>query len=332
MLRRHRRPRRPADARQARSWSATTPRRSTPACRARSRPAATTRWRRSQVPADLEVTATTPDGEVMGVRHRDAADARRAVPPGVGADAARPRADRELPGHERSDAVITDAIKKLVEGQDLPAEETHAAMMQVMGGDASPAQIAAFSVALRMKGETPDEIAGCARAMRAHVTPSRPAAGGPGRHLRHGRRRPRTPSTSRPPRRWSRRRPARRSPSTATGRCPRAAGSADVLEALGVRIDLAPQDIADCIDEVGFGFLFAQAHHPAMRHVGPGPPRAGRPHRLQPARAADQPGRRPPPGAGRVRREPGRADRAGAGRRSAPSARWSCTAPAGSTS
>src|SRR4029077_5705178 len=46
-------------------------------------------------------------------------------------------------------------------------------------------------------------------------------------------------------------------------------GSADVLEALGVRIDLAPQDIADCIDEVGFGFLFAQAHHPAMRHVAP---------------------------------------------------------------
>ncbi len=164
--------------------------------------------------------------------------------------------------------MITDAIRKLVEGQDLPAEETHAAMMQVMGGDASPAQIAGFSVALRMKGETPDEIAGCARAMRAHVTPAHPAreglvdtcgtggdasgtfnistaaalvaaaAGAP--IAKHGNR-------------------------AMSSRC----GSADVLEALGVRIDLAPEDIADCIDEVGFGFLFAQAHHPAMRHVAP---------------------------------------------------------------
>jgi len=71
--------------------------------------------------------------------------------------------------------VITNAIKQLVEGRDLSSEETHVAMMQVMSGDASPAQISAFLVALRMKGETPDEIAGCARAMRAHVTPATPS-------------------------------------------------------------------------------------------------------------------------------------------------------------
>ena len=164
--------------------------------------------------------------------------------------------------------MITDAIKTLVEGRDLSGEETHIAMMQVMSGDASPTQIAAFVVALRMKGETPDEIAGCARAMRAHVTPARPSradlvdtcgTGGDGLNTfnistsaalvaaaagatvaKHG----------------------NRAMSSRTG-------SADVLEALGVRIDLRPEDIAECIDTVGFGFLFAQAHHPAMRHVGP---------------------------------------------------------------
>jgi anthranilate phosphoribosyltransferase len=164
--------------------------------------------------------------------------------------------------------VITEAIKTLVEGHDLSGEETHIAMMQVMSGDASPTQISAFVVALRMKGETPDEIAGCARAMRAHVTPARPSrpdlvdtcgTGGDGLNTfnistsaalvaaaagatvaKHG----------------------NRAMSSRTG-------SADVLEALGVRIDLRPEDVAECIDTVGFGFLFAQAHHPAMRHVGP---------------------------------------------------------------
>src|SRR4029079_3262336 len=194
--------------------------------------------------------------------------ARRTVPSRVRADPARAHPDRELPGDGGAAGVITDAIKTLVEGRDLSAEETHVAMMQVMSGDASPTQISAFVVALRMKGETPDEIAGCARAMRAHVTPARPSrddlvdtcgTGGDGLNTfnistsaalvaaaagatiaKHGNR-------------------------AMSSRC----GSADVLEALGVRIDLAPQDIADCIDEVGFGFMFAQAHHPAMRHVAP---------------------------------------------------------------
>jgi anthranilate phosphoribosyltransferase len=164
--------------------------------------------------------------------------------------------------------VITRAIARLVDGHDLSAEETHAAMMQVMTGDATPAQIAAFAVGLRMKGETPDEIAGCARAMRAHLTPTRPehgnlvdtcGTGGDGQDTfnistaaalvaaaagatiaKHGNR-------------------------AMSSRC----GSADVLEALGVRIDLSPEAIAECIDTVGFGFMFAQAHHPAMKHVAP---------------------------------------------------------------
>ena len=164
--------------------------------------------------------------------------------------------------------MIDAAIATLVEGRDLLPEEAHAAMMQVMGGEATPAQIGGFLIGLRMKGETVEEITGCARAMRAHVTPARPqhyplvdtaGTGGDGAHTfnistsaalvaaaagahvaKHGNRAVSSRS-----------------------------GSADVLEALGVRIDLTPEAIADCIDEVGFGFLFAQAHHPAMRHAGP---------------------------------------------------------------
>jgi anthranilate phosphoribosyltransferase len=161
--------------------------------------------------------------------------------------------------------MIDVAITALTEGHDLLPEEAHAAMMQVMGGQATPAQIAGFLVALRMKGETVEEITGCARAMRAHVTPALPqhttlvdtaGTGGDGANIstsaalvaaaagayvaKHGNRAVSSKS-----------------------------GSADVLEALGVRIDLAPEDVADCIDEVGFGFMFAQAHHPAMRYAGP---------------------------------------------------------------
>ena len=182
-----------------------------------------------------------------------------------------------------------------------------------------------------MKGETPDEIAGCARAMRAHVTPATPShsdlvdtcgTGGDGSDTfnistsaalvaaaagaviaKHGNR-------------------------AVSSRC----GSADVLEALGVRIDLAPADVAACIDEVGFGFLFAQAHHPAMRHAGPIRRELGHPQRLQPARAAHEPGGRAPAGgrASTRRRWSCRSRRCS--RSSGPSTRSSCTAPAGSTS
>jgi anthranilate phosphoribosyltransferase len=164
--------------------------------------------------------------------------------------------------------VIRTVIEQLMEGRDLSGEDAHAAMMQVMGGEATPAQIAGFLVALSVKGETPVEIAGAARAMRAHataVTPSRDrlvdtaGTGGDGSGTfnistaaalvaaaagaavaKHGNR-------------------------AVSSRC----GSADVLEALGLAIDLSPADVAACIDEVGFGFLFAQSHHPAMRHAGP---------------------------------------------------------------
>ena len=123
-------------------------------------------------------------------------------------------------------------------------------------------------IALRTKGETVDELAGLARTMRSFAapvhdaaattssTPPAPAAG-------------RRPSTSRRPRRSSPPPRAARSPSTATARRRAAPGSADVLEALGVRIDLEPGAVGRCIDDLGFGFMFAPNHHQATRFVVP---------------------------------------------------------------
>jgi anthranilate phosphoribosyltransferase len=164
--------------------------------------------------------------------------------------------------------VIRAALAELLEGRDLSREQARGAMTTIMAGEATPAQIGGFLVALRLKGETAEEIAGSAEAMRAHVvavTPHRDdlvdtaGTGGDGANTfnistaaalvaaaagagvaKHG----------------------NRAASSATG-------AADVLEALGFRLELPPERIERSIDELGFGFLFAQAHHPAMRHAGP---------------------------------------------------------------
>jgi anthranilate phosphoribosyltransferase len=164
--------------------------------------------------------------------------------------------------------MITEALAHLLQGRDLSREGAREVMEEIMAGGATPAQIGGFLVALRMKGETAEEIAGCAQAMRAHavaVNAARPhlidtagtggdgartlnlstaaalvaAAGGVG-VAKHGNR-------------------------AISSQC----GSADVLEALGFELDLDPPTIARSIEELGFGFLFAPAHHPAMRHAGP---------------------------------------------------------------
>lgn len=164
---------------------------------------------------------------------------------------------------------IKDAIARLVEGLDLSEAEAEAVMDEIMGGQATPAQIGAFLTALRLKGETVSEIVGFARSMRNHVIPVRPertdlvdtcGTGGDGAGTfnisttaafviagaglgvaKHG----------------------NRSVSSQSG-------SADVLEALGANLNLTPQQVADCIDETGIGFLFAPLHHPAMKYaIGP---------------------------------------------------------------
>jgi anthranilate phosphoribosyltransferase len=164
--------------------------------------------------------------------------------------------------------VIPTLLPRLLRGESLTEAEAQAVIGHVMDGDASESQIAGLLVALRMKGESVDEIVGAARAMRMHaiaVSPKRTdlvdtcgtggdglrtfnvstaaglvAAGAGAGVAKHG----------------------NRAVSSASG-------SADVLEALGVRLDLPVERVAECIDEVGFGFLFAPAHHPAMRHAGP---------------------------------------------------------------
>jgi len=163
--------------------------------------------------------------------------------------------------------LIREAIETVVSGGSLSMEESTAAMREIMDGEATAAQLGAFLAALRMKGETPEEVAGMATVMREKALPldvdgplvDTCGTGGDGkgtfnvstaaafvaaaaglRVAKHGNR-------------------------AASGTC----GSADVLEALGVRIDLDPAGVKRCIEEVGIGFMFAPTFHPAMRHAAP---------------------------------------------------------------
>jgi anthranilate phosphoribosyltransferase len=162
--------------------------------------------------------------------------------------------------------MIREAIDAIVSHhRDLTEDEAAGAMADIMNGEASPAQIGAFITALRMKGETVDEIAGMARVMREkalRVQVDGPvidtcgtggdasgsfnvstaaafvAAGAGVRVAKHGNRAMSSQS-----------------------------GSADVLEALGAKIDLTPEQVGACIEQAGIGFMFAQAFHPSMRHA-----------------------------------------------------------------
>ena len=164
--------------------------------------------------------------------------------------------------------MIQQALQRLLDGHDLTREETREVMGEIMAGEATPAQIGGFLVALRAKGESADEIAGCAEAMRAHVLAVRPqrddlvdtaGTGGDGA---------RTINIS----------TAAALVAAAAGAAvakhgnravSSASGSADVLEALGFTLEQPPVRIEQSIDELGFGFLFAPSHHPAMRHAAP---------------------------------------------------------------
>jgi anthranilate phosphoribosyltransferase len=164
---------------------------------------------------------------------------------------------------------IQAAIKSAIAHQDLSQQDMTAVMTQIMSGECTPAQIGGFLVGMRMKGETVDEITAAAMVMRGlstrvnvnldHLvdtcgtggdasgsfnisTASAIVTAAAGAHVaKHG----------------------NRSVSGATG-------SADVLEAAGVNLNITPEQVADCISQVGVGFMFAQKHHSAMRHaIGP---------------------------------------------------------------
>ena len=160
------------------------------------------------------------------------------------------------------------ALARLLDGHDLSREEARAVMNEVMEGEATPAQIGGLLVALRLKGETADEIAGCAEAMRAHVLEVKPKRDDLVDTAGTGGDAARTINIS----------TAAALVAAAAGAgvakhgnraVSSASGSADVLEALGFNLELPPHRIERSIDELGFGFLFAPAHHPAMRHAAP---------------------------------------------------------------
>lgn len=159
--------------------------------------------------------------------------------------------------------MIREAISRVVEGQDLSRDDAALVMEEIMTGQTTPAQLGALMTALRLKGETVDEIAGFASTMRRFATAVTPstrvvdtcgtggdghgsfnisttaafvAAGAGATVAKHGNR-------------------------SATSKC----GSADVLESLGVNIALTPAGVEACLAEAGIGFMFAQAFHPAMK-------------------------------------------------------------------
>ncbi len=166
-----------------------------------------------------------------------------------------------------SDDLLTSAIDALAGGHDLKMDEAAAVLAEIMSGNASEIQIAAFLIALRTKGETVDELAGLARAMRSFAAPVSVSkndlldtAGTGG-----GRRTFNVSTTAALIAAGAGCTVAKHGNRSATG----LSGSADMLEALGARIDLGPDAVARCIEEVGFGFMFAPAHHQATRYVVP---------------------------------------------------------------
>jgi anthranilate phosphoribosyltransferase len=163
--------------------------------------------------------------------------------------------------------VLTVAIDALAERRDLSQEQAGAVLAEIMAGNGGDSQIAAFLIALRTKGETVEEIAGLAATMRALATPVPTRRGdlldtagtGGGRHTFN------VSTTAALVAAGAGCAVAKHGNRSAT----RASGSADVLEALGARIDLTPADVGRCVDEIGFGFMFAPVHHAATRFVIP---------------------------------------------------------------
>jgi anthranilate phosphoribosyltransferase len=161
------------------------------------------------------------------------------------------------------------AIRAVTEQQDLSGDEMRAAMELVMTGQATAAQIGGFLIGLRMKGETVEEIAAAASVMRALATGVEArgqhvvdvvGTGGDGAHTFN------ISTTSAIIVAACGGRVAKHGNRSVSSK----SGAADLLEAAGVRLDLTPEDITRCVDEVGVGFMFAPNHHSAMRHaVGP---------------------------------------------------------------
>lgn len=162
---------------------------------------------------------------------------------------------------------IKTALKTVIERQNLSYEQMNAVMHDIMTGKATPSQIAGFMVALRMKGETVDEISAAAQVMRDLATPVNLSApkhlvdivgtGGDGTHTFN------ISTTSAFVVAAAGGKVAKHGNRSVSSK----SGSADVLEALGVKLDIAPNQVAQCVDSIGIGFMFAPQHHSAMKHA-----------------------------------------------------------------
>ena len=241
---------------------------------------------RATLPGELAVTAETDDGLVMGAAHKtlpvhgvqfhpesiasenghlilkNFLDLAAAWNASTGAGAAASVALRTVMDDFKT------LIGKVATGATLTRDESAKAFDHMMSGEATPSQMGGFLMGLRLRGETVDEITGAVdhharqdaagrRARRTRSTWSAPAAMRP------------APTISPPARPSSWRARAFRSPSTATARSRRARARPTCSARSACKIDLRPDEITRCIYEAGIGFMFAPAHHPAMKHVGP---------------------------------------------------------------
>jgi len=236
------------------------------------------------IPAELETVARTAEGEIMALKHRQHPTYGVQFHPESiltehGKQLLRnfleikfaPAAQGEAPMVTEQTTLLKPFIAKAINLSDLTSSEAEEAMNIIMTGQATPAQIGAYLVALRMKGETIPEITGSARAMRANALKvelvdrkmtvfDTAGTGGDGMHTFN------ISTAAAFVIAGTGRRVAKHGNRAASSQC----GSADVLGALGLNLDLTPDQVARAIEEIGIGFMFAPKFNPAMKYaIGP---------------------------------------------------------------
>ena len=228
------------------------------------------------IPAELEVTAITAEEEIMGLKHKEHHTyGVQFHPESILTEHGKQLLKNFLDLNPAPPAkgelfMLKPFIAKTINRTDLTSDEAEQAMNIIMTGQATPAQIGAYLVALRMKGETIPEITGSVRAMRANavkvkLNTTEPVydivgTGGDGAHTFN------ISTAAAFVLAGTGRKVAKHGNRAASSQC----GSADVLSALGVNLDLTAEQVAQAIEQVGIGFMFAPKFHPAMKHaVGP---------------------------------------------------------------